>query len=332
MSRNAFVTGASGFIGNNLVKKLLSEGWNVIGLTRHLTSNYFSHQNLSIVEGDILDQARLIDLTRVADVIFHCAAHISFSSKDFKESFSINVMGTENILKSALKNKVKKVVYLSAASVLGYTKDPEVVIDEDRRVNISKTNSYAFTKRMAEDLVQDYVRMGLDASIAKITTVYGAGDKKLNSGTIIKSIYKDKIRFAPAGGTSYVSIADLVRGLLILSERGKKGESYTFCSENLTFLELFNRIAKCLGRKPIKAVLPRWTLFPVQGAFFLMRPFFGYSKDRVNILTPEIIKESYSYKYYSGKKARKELCWEPEVFLEEAVMDALRFYLKEGLV
>lgn len=331
MDKCALVTGACGFIGSNLVKELLSKGWHVIGLARNMPSD-LSHQNLSIIEGDILDRERLLGLTKGIDVIFHCAAYISFIPKDFKKSYDINVVGTRNILEVGLENRVKKVVCLSAASILGYTKDPKDIIEEDRKFYISKKSPYTFTKKIAEDLAREYARMGLDVLIANITTVYGAGDRKLNSGTIIKLIYKNKVRFAPYGGTSYVSVADLVKGLIILSEKGKRGENYTFCTQNLTFLELFNRIANSISRKPIKFILPKWTFFPLLGAFSLIHPFMAYSQDKVNILTPEIIKEAYFYKYYSSKKAREELGWQPKIFLEEAVKEALDFYLKEGLL
>lgn len=332
MNKNAFVTGACGFIGSNLVKELLSRNWNVIGITKKIPINYLSHNNLKIIEGDILYREQLLEVTKGIDVIFHCAAYISFIPKDFQKSYDINVKGTRNVLEAGLQNRIKKVVHLSAASVLGYTKNSKNIVDEDRKINISKKNPYTFTKRIAEDLVKDYCARGLDASIANITTVYGAGDRKLNSGAIIKLIYKEKIRFAFPGGTSYVSANDLINGLIILSEKGKKGESYTFCTENLTFWELFNRIAKSLNRKPIKAVLPKWTFFPVWGVFSLISPFLRCPTDRVNIVTPQIIKEAYFYKYYSSRKTREELGWRPKIFLEEAVKEALDFYLKEGLV
>lgn len=332
MNRTALVTGATGFVGSNLVSKLLSEGYKVVALIRKKQHCPLFHDYLTIIEGNILDKKCLLGGLREVDVLFHCAAFISFNPRDSGKSHEVNVIGTKNVLEAALHNGVKKVVHLSAASVLGYTRSPKEIIDERTEFHVSRRSSYTYTKRLAEDVVIDYVSKGLDASIANIATVYGSGDRKMNSGSIIRSIYRNQVKFAPPGGTSYVSVSDLVRGLIILSERGESGEHYIFCTQNLPFLELFNRIAKTLRRNTIRSILPHWTFLPVWGTFGLRDLFLKGSSNKLNVLTARIIKESYFYKYYSSKKARQELGWQPKVFLEEAVRAALDFYLKEGLM
>jgi dihydroflavonol-4-reductase len=332
MGERVFITGAMGFIGSNLISELLSKGYRVIALIRRAPRKYLYHNNLKIIEGDILDKEYLSEVLRDIDTLFHTAAFISFALKDFHKSYKVNVIGTKNVLEVAWRNGVKKVIHLSAASVLGYTNNPKDIIDEERKFNVSKKNSYTYTKKLAEDLVMDYASKGLDVSIANIATVYGQGDRKMNSGTIIKSIYHNEVKFSPPGGTSYVSMKDLVKGLIMLSEKGKRGERYIFCTENLSYFELLNRIADCLRRNPIKCILPQWTYFPVWGVFLLKDFFLRNAADKVNILTAEIIKESYFYKYYSSNKAKKELGWQPKISLEEAVKEALNFYLKEGLI
>ena len=332
MGKNVFITGASGFIGNALAEELLSNGFNVTALIKSSTDPFLSHENLNIVKGDILDSEHLISITKGMDIIFHCAAFISFMKKDLKKMYEVNVTGTKNILEAGLKNKIKKIVYLSAASVLGYTKDPKSPIDENIKRSQKKANPYAYTKTLAEDLVKDYTALGLDVSIANICTVYGAGDKKLNSGALIKSIYEEKVKFAPPGGTSYISIKDLVKGLILLSLNGKPGERYIFCGENLTFFDLFNRIACALKKGPVRYVLPQWSFLPAWWTFLLKDYFLGSSGNRVNILTAEIIKESYFYKYYNSKKAGSVLGWAPEDSLEDTVKEACVFYAKKGLI
>lgn len=331
MNKRVFVTGPCGFIGSNLVKSLIANGCKVVALARKGLADD-SSKNLEIIQGDILDRDCLLSAVSGADIIFHCAAFISFSPYDFYKSYDINVVGTKNILEVAFEAGVKKVVHLSAASVFGYTKDPNIAIDEKSKFCLSKRNPYSYTKKISEDIVREYVSKGLDVSIANIATVYGSGDRKMNSGSAISSIYRDKVKFSPPGGTSYVSMKDLIEGLLLLADKGKKGENYIFCSGNVTFFDLFNRIAATLKRKPIRFVLPKWSFLPVAAAFSVRDILTRGNDSKLNLLTAQIIKETYFYKYYSSNKAKAELGWRPEVSLEEAVKEALNFYIEEGLL
>ncbi|MFC1807307.1 hypothetical protein ACFL0T_02945, partial [Candidatus Omnitrophota bacterium] len=110
------------------------------------------------------------------------------------------------------------------------------------------------------------------------------------------------------------------------------GERYIFCAENITYIELVNRIATALGRRPIRGVLPAWTLLPVSLAFGLKDILPKHKTDNINLMTREILKESYFYKYYNSDKAKNELDWQPKVFLEGAVLKAIDFYKKEKLI
>ena len=332
MVNRVFVTGASGFIGSNLVLKLSNTDCVVYASFRQLPETKQKNERVVSLKGDILNVQSLNSLFSNVDTVFHCAAYISFQKKDFEKAYQVNVEGTRNILEAAYQAGVKKVIHLSACAVLGYSKNNKEIIDESADPVIEKDNVYAYTKKLAEGEVQKYVQKGLDVSIANLATVYGQGDRKINSGSIIKAIYENKIKFAPPGGTSYVTIDDLVDGLMLLAEKGKPGERYIFCNENLTFLELFNRIAKVLGRNEMKFKIPRWTYVPTVMVACIKDKIIGNSEKKINLITTQIIKESYNYKYYSSQKARGELCWKPKKSLEQAVNKALQFYKKERLI
>jgi dihydroflavonol-4-reductase len=327
---NSFVTGASGFIGSNLVAELACRGDTVYSLMRNDVES--PHEGVRNVAGNIMKPESLNSFIKECDVIYHCAAYISFSKKDFGKAYQVNVDGTRNILEAALNANVKKVVHLSACAVLGFSSDKNRVIDETANPEIKEDNVYAFTKKMAEEEVQKYVQKGLDVSIANITTVYGQGDKQLNSGTIIKSVYEEKMRFVPPGGTSFVSVDDLVNGLILLSEKGVPGERYIFCSENMEYKILTRRIADTLGVKKPKYTLPAFSFYPALLAVNGMEYFSGFAKGKVNLMTTQILKETYGYKYFSSKKAQEKLGWSPSQNLEEAVSKAFHYYKKEHLI
>jgi len=325
-----FLTGISGFVGGNLAGKILSHSSQIYALVRKPIE--YTDKAVKTVEGDILKPESFISVMKKCEVIFHCAAYVSFQKKDFRKAYQVNVEGTRNILESAYQAGVKKVIHLSACSVLGYSNNNKEIIDESANPVIEKGNVYAYTKKLAEKEVKKYVQKGLDVSIANIATVYGPGDKKMNSGSIIKAIYENKIRFAPPGGTSYVTVNDLVDGLIVLAKKGKSGERYIFCNENLTFLQLFNRITKVLGRNEIRFKIPRWTYVPVVMAGCIKDSVIGSNDRKTNLATAQIIKESYNYKYYSSQKAKNELGWKPRSSLEEAVGGAFKYYRREGLI
>lgn len=330
MKEKIFLTGVSGFIGSNLVKKLL-ENNNQIHV---LVTKQIEHPDKRVrsVQGDILKPETLRSFIKEGDVLFHCAAYISFQKSGFNKTFQVNVEGTRNVLDAAYQAGIKKVVHLSACAVLGFSSDKNRILDETSNPAIEKDNVYAYTKKLAEEEVHKYVQKGLDVSIANIATVYGQGDRKLNSGTIIKSIYGGKMKFVPPGGTSFVSVDDLVNGLVVLAKRGKPGERYIFCTENMEYRELAQRIAKTLKVKEPRYTLPDCTYYPALCAVKGIEFFSGFMKKEINLMNSQILKETYGYKYFSSEKARKELCWEPLQTFEEAVKKAFKYYEKNHLI
>ena len=325
-----FITGATGFIGSNLVKRLLADGDEIYALVRK-PSNLFD-ERVKLVEGDILKPESFRSSIKGCDLIFHSAVHISFEGGGFQKAYEINVEGARNVLEAAYQAGVRKVVHVSSCAALGYSGSNGEVLDESADPQISRSEIYAYTKEKAEEVVREYVKKGMDISIANPVTVYGQGDRKLNSGSIIKAIYKNKVSLATPGGTSYVSVNDLIDGLMLVAQKGRRGERYIFCSENLTFLDLFNRIAAALGRNRVRYRVPGWTYRPAIATAYVINKLSRGEEGALNLITPQIVKRSYNYKYYSSKKAKEELGWIPKESIEDAAKKALEYYLEQGLI
>lgn len=332
MQKRILITGASGFIGSNLVRQLSKDNL-VFALCRKAPTTRSDNERITFLESNILDLDNLVPLFVDIDIVFHCAAYISFSSNDYKKSYEVNVKGTKNVLEAAYRTGVKKVVHLSSCAVLGFSRDSNKVIDENSNLVIEKDNTYAHTKKLAEEVVNKYIQKGLNSSIANIATVYGAGDNKLNSGTIIKLVYGGKMKIVPPGGTSIVSINDLVNGLTLLALKGKSGERYIFCTENMKYKALLERIAKTLGVKAPKYVVPAFSYYPALLVVKIIE-LIGrlFVKNRVNLITTQILKEVYGYKYFNSSKARQELGWVPSEMFEIAVKEAFDYYKKKNFI
>jgi len=172
----------------------------------------------------------------------------------------------------------------------------------------------------------------LNASIANIATVYGPGDRKMNSGSVIRAVARGEMRLVPTGGTSYITVDDLVTGLRLLREKGAPGERYILCNENLSYLDLAQRIAKALGRAGPTRVLPRVLYLPAVVAGFMLERIPLADRDRVALMSAQLVRESFGYKYYTSAKAERELGWRPKRTLEEAVLEAVDYYVEQGLL
>ncbi len=327
---NIFVSGAAGFIGSNLINRLRVEQNNIFALVRNTAVE--SNKNIKVIEGDVLDIGSFTDVLKTCDLVFHCAAFVSFHKKNYAKAYQINVEGTRNVLEAAFSGGVSKFVHLSACAVFGYTKNQDKVLDESQYPLLKKNNIYAYTKALAEKEVLNYVEKGLNASIANIATVYGQGDRKLNSGASIKGLHEGKMKFIPPGGTSYVAVDDLVDGLMLLAEKGEPGERYIFCSENLLYRELLRRIAKTLNVKPPHFVLPKWSYLSFLVAGNILEYFSRASEDDVSLISSQIVKEIFRFKYFNSIKARDRLGWSPQQSLENAVRHAIEYYKENRLL
>lgn len=330
MKKNIFLTGVSGFIGSNLCKKLLLEENRIYGLVRKPTEQL--DKRIEIIQGDILRPGSYVSYIKECDIVFHCAAYVSFRKSDFEKAYRINVEGTRNVLEAAFQGRIKKMVHVSACAVLGCSSDENTVLDEIANPAIDRNNVYAYTKKLSEEEVKKVGQKGLNVSIANVATVYGQGDRKLNSGAIIKAIYTKKMKFFPPGGTSFVSVDDLVDGLILLAQKGRGGERYIFSSENMPYRELTQRIARVLNVQGPRYSLPRFTFYPALWGIKVMGWLPGFRHREISLMTPQILRESYGYKFFTSEKARKELNWNPQQNFEEAVGQAFNYYQKNHLI
>ncbi|MBI5233297.1 MAG: NAD-dependent epimerase/dehydratase family protein, partial [Deltaproteobacteria bacterium] len=321
------------FLGSNLVRGLCGLGFHVTALARKdLCHPILNGLEFDTVKGDILDSESLAKGIKGCEYVFHCAAKVSFNRYEIDELTRVNVEGTRRVLKASAEAGVKRVVHVSACAVFGYSNDPSRVLDEDTKYDVPPESVYAYTKKLAEDEVRKAAIAGLDTVIANPCTVYGRGDRSLNSGILIKSVFDGKIKVAPPGGTSFVSVRDVVNGLVLLMDRGRSGEGYIFCAENLDYLELINQIAAALGSRKVGRRLPRSFYYPVAAGAKLFEGASNLFRIRFKLLTAQIVKETFGYKYFSPAKAIRELGWRPEQGLGDCVREAFEFYRTEGLV
>lgn len=314
--KKIFVTGATGFIGSNLVKKLIEKRYQVYILQRKKTHPFLNGLDIQRIDGDILNYAILEKYIAPCDAIIHLAALISFNEKDARSLYEINVVGTKNILRAAGKLK-KRVVIVSSASTIGKPSSNKKLMNEDEKF-IFPQNSYAHSKYLEEQLTLEAVKKGLDAIIVNPSTVYGAGDMWGNAGLLVNLLKKYPVYIAPSGGCSVIAVQDVASGIIAALEKGRAGKRYILTAENISFKSLFEVVYKIIGTKRKIISLPKF--FSAIGIFFLEKfPL------KSRIITPAVMENLFLYRYLDNSKAKKELQWSPVIPLEQAIREMLNF-------
>lgn len=321
----AFVTGATGFIGRRLVARLHGEGVEVIALVRN--ERHGLPQEVRIVRGDILSPDSFGEWGAGCDRLYHLAALITFDPRQREELLRVNGQGTSNVLTVARRWNVERSVVVSSACTMGLCYAQDGLQDEDSvpPEELAQSNPYLASKLATERMAMTAAR---DQSVMVVnpTTVYGPGDRTLNSGTLVLKIARSIVVPVPPGGSNVVDVDDVVEGILAAGERGQSGRRYILGGENLPFAQIFTTIARAVGRHPLPIPVPSWMRGPMAGAARVAGRLTGN-----RFLTPQIVGDLFAFKYYSNKRAQQELNWTPRYSFQESVARAWHFYRQEGL-
>ncbi len=324
------VTGASGFIGSNLVKALIEKGFQVRALIRR-SSNSFNLKNLNIEirYGDLLDYKLLENALKGCAFLFHTAAHYSFwdASKDL--IYRINVDGTKNILKAAVKTGIKKVVYTSTVGCIGIPKN-KTPGNENTPIDLSTlSNSYKHSKYLAEKEAIKFFENGLPVVIVNPSTPIGPGDiKPTHSRKIIVDFLNRKIPAYLDTGLNLIDVRDCALGHILALEKGKPGERYILGNQNLSFHEILLLLEEITGLKSPRFKLPY--------SFALIAAHINEMiSDYITRTLPKIplggVKMAKYFMYFDSTRAVKELGL-PQSPVKKALADAVAWYRENGYV
>ena len=249
------VTGGAGFIGSHITKELVKQGDSVIvidNLNTGKEKNLESIRNkIEFVKASILDNELLEKITRDVDGVFHQAALASVpeSFSRPEEYYNVNVNGTENILKLALKNNFK-IVYASSSSVYG---NPEKIpIKESDKKN--PINPYAETKLKKEELAIKYSKMGVSVIGLRYFNVFGKGQSKEYAGVLKLFLEKVQNELAPkingdgSQSRDFVYVEDVVNANIMSMKSQIKHEFFNVgTNSSITILDLAKTIIKISG-------------------------------------------------------------------------------------
>lgn len=323
-----FVTGGTGFVGANLVRLLLAEGYEVRALVRASSDlTNLADLPVEIVEGDLNDPELTVPL-RGCQALFHVAAHYSLWQRDQAILQRSNVDGTANILACARRARIKRVVYTSSVAAIG-VKPGGQPTDETYQSPMEKlVGAYKQSKYLAEQVALTASRQGQDVVIVNPSSPVGPWDvKPTPTGDIILRFLRREMPFYLPTGLNFIDVRDVARGHLLALERGQSGERYILGNINLSLKALLDQLAEITGLTAPAYALPNWV--PYTAAWVDEQILARLGK------TPTIpmdgVRMAGQFMFYDPSKAVLQLGL-PQQPIGTALRDAVNWFLEAGYV
>ncbi|NTV06110.1 MAG: SDR family oxidoreductase [Chlorobiaceae bacterium] len=330
MNKKILVTGATGFLGSSLVKKLTATEDEVSILVRKssdLTSLSDVLHKVKLVYGDITDLDSLGPALQGINLVYHSAGLTYMGDKKNALLYKINVEGTRNMLQASVAAGVTRFVHVSSITAVGIAFDKKPV-DESVSWNFHSISlEYARTKHLSEVEVAEAIKKGLDCVIVNPAFVFGAGDINFNAGRIIKDIYNRRLPFYPLGGICVVDVEIVADTIMAAMEKGKTGERYILGGENVSYKMLADTISRITGAPRVLFPLPFWMAKILRSALDLYKNNNRISK----LFNMSMFRVASHYLYFDSSKATRELNmrYEPH---EHSIRNAYEWYRDRNML
>ena len=252
------VTGATGFLGWHVTRKLLERGHPVRALVRDVKRlrGFDGQRDFEALTGDLRDAASLERAVAGCGLVFHVAADYRLWAKDSSELYRSNVDGTRNLLFAARSAGVDRVVYTSTVGCIGIPKGSQG--DEEQPVSLNDmVGAYKRSKFQAEQVALEFAGSGFPVVIVNPTAPVGDHDSKPTpTGKIIVDFLRNAMPAYLDTGLNLVDVRDTAEGHLLACEKGRPGERYILGCQNLTLQQIFEKLERISGCKAPTVQIP----------------------------------------------------------------------------
>ncbi len=325
----ALVTGATGFIGGNLVRELLKQGFQVRALAREGSDRRnTSGLNIDVVVGDLRDKTSLDRAVEGCDVLFHVAAAYTFWTPDPTIIYETNVQGTENILTAARNAGIRKVVYTSTESTIGI-EGHNLGSEETEATLGSLSGHYKKSKLLAERLALRICDQGLPLTVVNPTMPVGPWDTKPTpTGKVVVDFLNGRMPAYVNTGLNVADVGDVVKGHILALEKGRIGERYILGNRNLTFRDLLGILETITGVRAPKVRIPIWGAL---GAAYADEFTCGKILKRPPRIPIAAVKTARKFRHFDCSKAIRQLGL-PQTPIEESLRKAVLWFRQNGYV
>jgi dihydroflavonol-4-reductase len=326
VAKTAFVTGATGCVGLNLIEELLAQGWTVTAMHRRGSDvSTLQRQPVKCIVGDVTDAASLTHIIpRNVDCVFHVAGNTSMWARAHAEQLQVNVDGTRNVVQASLAAGAKRFVLTS--SIVAYGLHGGTISEDTPTRGTAAKLNYIRSKALAEREVRQALNSGLRAVIINPSNIMGAYDTN-NWSRMFRLVQNGRLPMIPSGGGSFCHVREVARAHIAAAEQGRVGANYLLGGAEASYLGLVQEMSRMLGVRRRVAVLPRGLLSAYAFAEELVAPLFGrepeVTRDAVELLSQN--------NYCDTRRAVRELGYRPQP-LEAMLKDCMSWMLAQGLL
>jgi dihydroflavonol-4-reductase len=319
------VTGASGHIGANLIRILLSQN-RPVRVILHQDRRAIKGLDIDTIEGDVSDLGSLCQAFEGADVVYHLAVHISLLMSEWSHLESINIKGTRNVVEACLRKGVRRLVHFS--SIHAHVQQPfDVPVDESRPlIDSTRGLPYDRSKAAGEREVLRGIDRGLDAIIVNPTGGIGPHDyKPSHFGEVLLALANGKMPALVESGFDWVDVRDVAACAIKAEKQAPVGAKYLLSGHWVSLCDLAAMIKEITGVSTPRMVCPMWLahisapLVTACAQYFGKRPLF----------TKVSLDSLCGNRAISHQKATLELGYQPRPF-RETLMDTIKWFQKEG--
>ncbi len=318
------VTGASGHVGANLVRKLLEDGERVRVLLRNDT-RATDGLDVEVIEGDILEEDSLDRAFDSVDVVYHLAGYISLLN-DWKNLYKINVQGVSNVVSSCLKRDVGRLVHVSSIEALLSRSCPRPVTEDNPPDYKVVQSPYGRSKALGDQEVFKGGAKGLDFVIVHPTAVVGPYDFKVSHfGKVFLDFATGELPSFVGGGFDMVDVRDLACGMVAAANKGRSGQRYILGGRFVHMKDLASVLEKATGKKRPLLMSPLWLVW-IAGCFTPTLSKLTKSQPRFTRMTVDMLGGDFRV---SSEKARKEFGYSCRD-IEQSVTNAVQWFKEAG--
>jgi dihydroflavonol-4-reductase len=327
MTGTVLLTGASGFVGSAVARRLRAAGFALRALVRPTSPvAHLADLDLEFVTGDLRDPAAVRAAVTGTRYLFHVAADYRLWARNPDELMQTNVAGTRLLMQQAMRAGIERVVYTSSVATLaarsdGVLADETMPLTEEKAIGVYKRSKVA-----AERAVETLIAQGLPAVIVNPSTPIGPRDvKPTPTGRIILEAAAGRMPAFVDTGLNMVHVDDVAAGHLLAFDKGRIGERYILGGQNASLAEILAVVADEVGRKPPKFKIPRAAVVPLAYVTEAIAQFTG----KEPMLTRDGLKMSKNKMFFSSAKAERELGYSARPY-REGIRDAITWFREAG--
>ena len=323
------VTGATGFVGSAVARRLVQHGLEVRVLVRPGSDRRnIDGLDVDVATGDLADRDSLERAAKGCAALFHVAADYRLWTRDPQGMFATNVDGTRDVLRAAAEAGATRIVYTSSVAVLGLRAAGDPADEETPVAFADMIGPYKQSKFRAEAEVRRLVAdEGIPVVIVNPSMPVGPGDvKPTPTGRMIVEAASGRVPAYVDSGLNVVHVDDVATGHLLAFERGEVGERYVIGGEDMSLRDILCSVTAAAGRQPPRLRLPHGAVLPVAYAAEAWSRLTG---GREPFVTVDGVRMARKRMYYSSAKARRTLGYNPGPALG-ALSDAVAWFRENG--